>query len=84
MIRRKNGRAIIVEIKSEQHRNGTEEDQKRSDRGETAITHEGSKAIALKKWTNLNPDLLKYQLVFVRETVPAGEVDNIKRIWKTL
>ncbi len=84
VIRRKDGRAIIVEIKSEQHRAGTEEDVRRATRGEPAITHEGSKAVALKKWTGLNADRLKYQLLFVDNTVPAAALDETKQLWKTL
>lgn len=66
IIRRKDGRSLIVEIKDARFENATEEDLRRSRRGEEAITVEGRKAIALQKWEDLNPDQLKYQLVFAR------------------
>lgn len=81
IIRRKDGRAVIVEIKSEQHRAGTDEDIQRDTRGEVSITHEGRKAVAIRKWTSLNPDRLKYQLIFVRDTVPADALDQTKKLW---
>lgn len=66
IIRRKDGRSLIVEIKDARFENATEEDLRRSKRGEEAITVEGRKAIALQKWEDLNPDRLKYQLIFAR------------------
>jgi hypothetical protein len=54
VIRRQDGKCLIVEIKSERER-GNEID------GEG-----GAKAIATRKWENLNPDRLKYQMIFVR------------------
>ncbi len=52
VVRRKDGRCLIVEVKSERER-----------------THEidgenGAKAIATRKWQGLNPDKLKYQMIF--------------------
>lgn len=55
VIRRKDGKCLIVEIKSERER--TDEID-----GEN-----GSKAIATRKWENLNPDKLKYQMIFVKQ-----------------
>lgn len=52
VVRRKDGRCLIVEVKGE---------NKRTDEidGEN-----GAKAIATRKWEGLNPDKLKYQMVF--------------------
>lgn len=52
LVRRKDGKCLIVEIKSEHE-----------------IDHpidgrEGAKAIATRKWAGLNPDRLKYEMIF--------------------
>lgn len=52
VIRRKDGRCLIVEIKAEKKR-------------EDAIDGQaGKKALAVQGWVNLNPDLLQYEMVF--------------------
>jgi len=52
VVRRKDGRCLIVEIKSERER-------------ENPIDGEnGAKALATRKWEGLNPEKLKYQMVF--------------------
>jgi hypothetical protein len=55
VIRRKDGKCLIVEIKSERERDNEVD-------GET-----GAKAIATRKWESLNPDKLKYQMIFVKQ-----------------
>ena len=67
IIRKKDGKCLIVEIKDARFEASTKEDIGREKRGETAITPEGRKAVALKKWEHLNPDRLKYEILFVRE-----------------
>ncbi len=52
IVRRKEGKCLIVEIKKEH-------DRLHNIDGET-----GAKAIATQKWLGLNPDLLKYQMIF--------------------
>lgn len=52
VIRRKDGGCMIVEIKKEH------------DRLHPVDGENGSKAVATRKWVGLNPDLLKYQMVF--------------------
>jgi hypothetical protein len=54
VIRRKDGKCLIVEIKRERARDDAID-------GET-----GAKALATRKWVDLNPDLLKYQMIFTR------------------
>jgi len=52
VIRRKDGRCLIVEIKSERERlNEIDGEQ-------------GAKAIATRAWAGLNPDRLKYEMIF--------------------
>lgn len=71
IIRRKDGRCLIVEVKSAQFKAVVRNDLDRDTVDEEPISPEGRKAIALRRWTNLNPDRLKYHLTFVREdTVP--------------
>jgi type III restriction enzyme len=53
IIRRKDGKCLIVEIKAER------------DRNHTINGENGRKAMALRQWENLNPDRLKYQMLFV-------------------
>jgi type III restriction enzyme len=67
VVRRKDGKCLIVEIKSE-HERGHEID------GEG-----GAKALATRAWTDLNPDRLKYQMIFVRgDTVGSEEMMQTK------
>jgi type III restriction enzyme len=52
IVRRRDGKCLIVEVKRERER-------------DHAIDGEhGAKALAVKKWEGLNPDRLKYQMVF--------------------
>ena len=67
VIRRKDGRALIVEIKSTQFEATTKTDMENAEHGGPVVTVEGRKAVALKQWETLNPDRLHYELVFVRE-----------------
>ena len=52
VIRRKDGRCLIVEIKKEH------------DRFHPVDGENGSKAMATQKWVGLNPNRLKYQMIF--------------------
>lgn len=76
VLRRKDGRCLIIEIKSEQHEASINEDLKRASAGEAAITHEGIKAVALRRWTGLNADRLKYEFVFAGTALRHGATDN--------
>ena len=76
ILRRKDGRCLIIEIKSEQHEAGILEDLKRDDANQAPITHEGTKAVALKRWSGLNPDRLKYELVFAGSNLRPGATDQ--------
>src|SRR3989304_6019569 len=53
VVRRKDGKCLIVEIKSER------------ERADEIDGENGAKAIAMRKWESLNPDTLKYQMIFV-------------------
>lgn len=64
LIRRKDGKCLIVEIKDARFEAATKEDLERDERGETVLTVEGRKAVALKKWEKLDPKRLKYEIRF--------------------
>ncbi|MBN2564489.1 MAG: restriction endonuclease subunit R, partial [Candidatus Eisenbacteria bacterium] len=69
------GRVLIVEIKDARFRAATEEDLKRNSEGRGAITVEGRKAIAVRQWQKLNPDRLRYQIIFAgTDTVPVDSL----------
>jgi len=61
IIRRKDGKCLIVEVKRERERDDEIDGQN------------GAKALAIHKWENLNPDKLKYQMIFVRGDVVGSE-----------
>ncbi|MDI6854813.1 MAG: DEAD/DEAH box helicase family protein [Deltaproteobacteria bacterium] len=83
IIRRKDGRCLIVEIKNAQFAAATQEDLAREERGEAVLTVEGRKAVALKKWEQLNPERLKYEIIYAgEETVAYDQLLTAKRFVK--
>lgn len=61
LIRRKDGRVMIVEVKGENMR-------------DDAVNGEnGRKAMALREWTELNPDTLSYEIVFAKSDRPTPD-----------
>ena len=80
IIRRKDGKCLIVEIKNAQFESATREDIDRAARGQVAIHTEGRKAMALKAWERLNPDRLRYEIIFVKDTpIPPDQTKRAKR-----
>jgi hypothetical protein len=73
------GRVLIVELKDGRFQSAVQEDERRFDRGEAPLTNEGRKAIALKKLERLNPDRLKYHLIFVRDGVTQDQLSETRR-----
>lgn len=68
VIRRKDGRCYIVEIKAERERNDLVD-------GES-----GRKAMAVQKWVGLNPDRLQYEMIFaVGDSVAFNQLAPAKR-----
>ena len=78
VIARKDGKYLIVEIKSDQYSAALNEDLKRHARGEKAITAEGRKAVALKRWEELNPDILHYSVIFADESISENALDETR------
>ena len=65
--RRGTGRAYIVEIKAERERQHPLD-------GEA-----GRKALAIRKWENLNPDRLRYEMIFTStDTVPSDRLRDAR------
>ena len=69
---------FIVEIKSDQYNAAVTEDLKRFEKGEKAITTEGRKAVALRRWQDLNPDTLHYQVIFATDTLADNALDKTR------
>ena len=69
LIRRKDGRCLIVEIKGE------------NKRGDLTEGENGAKSMAMRKWVDLNPDLLKYEMIFVRSEALGYEQINPSRVF---
>ena len=64
MLRRADGKHLVVEIKRDSYSPDITGDLARLGRGEAAQTLEGKKAVALKQWDGLNPDKLAYHVMF--------------------
>lgn len=73
------GRVLIVEIKGAHFAPGVLEDQARFEQGEEPRTPEGRKTIALRRLERLNPDRLKFELIFVDRTVAPSELARVRR-----
>jgi hypothetical protein len=73
------GKVLIVEIKAVRFEGVTREDEQRFERGDEPLTTEGRKAIALRKLERLNPDRLKYELVFVNGGVTYDRLGTARR-----
>jgi len=66
VIRKKNGRILIVEVKREH------------DRAHPVDGENGRKAMAVRGWRDLNPDKLKYEIIFTpAETVTADQMRGV-------
>ena len=73
------GRVLVIEIKAANVAPATQEDVARDARGEEPITTEGRKAVALRRIERLNPDRLKYDLIFVTTGPTASDIERVSR-----
>lgn len=64
VIQRKDGKHLIVEVKRDDLRPVILQDLKNHAEGGQPVSVEGRKAVALKRWEELNPERLQYSLVF--------------------
>jgi hypothetical protein len=68
------GKCLIVEIKDGRWEPVVKDELAMG----KAVSNEGRKAMALSRWTTLNPDRLKYQIIFADAALPADEVAKAK------
>jgi type III restriction enzyme len=79
IVRRKDGRCLIVEIKDARFRAATDQDIANHAKGVAAVTTEGRKAVALKRWEDLNPDRLTYQIIFAdADVIPYDKMEEAR------
>jgi len=64
VLRRSDGKHLVVEVKSDKLSPDIYADLARHGAGEAAQTLEGRKAVALKRWEQLNPERLSYHVMF--------------------
>jgi hypothetical protein len=64
VLRRADGKHLVVEVKKDALSPDIKADLARHAKGEAPQTLEGRKAVALKRWEQLNPDRLSYHLMF--------------------
>lgn len=64
VIRRADGKHLVVEVKKDTESPAITADLARHARGEAPQSAEGRKAVALKRWEDLNPDRLAYHVMF--------------------
>ena len=64
VLRRADGKHLVVEVKSDKLSPDIRADLARYGQGEPPQTQEGRKAVALKRWEDLNPERLRYHVMF--------------------
>lgn len=64
VLRRADGKHLVVEVKNDKLSPDIDADMARHALGEAAQTLEGRKAVALKRWEQLNPDRISYHVMF--------------------
>jgi len=69
VVRRKDGRVLIVEVKAAMHRPTVEAELVAG----KAVSKEGRKALAVKKWEHLDPEKLKYEILFTDSDVVTAD-----------
>ena len=64
VIQRADGKTLIVEVKADSYSPDITADLAREASGQALQTREGRKAVALKRWQALNPETLRYEVMF--------------------
>lgn len=78
VIRRADGRHLILEVKRDSLSPDITADLERLSRGEDPRTLEGRKAVAIKRWEQLNPDRLSYQVLFADEALYDSGKETVR------
>jgi len=73
------GKVLIVEIKDARFRAAIGDDEQRATRGEEPLTAEGRKAMALRKLEGLNPERLRYEILFAAATLGYNQLAEMRR-----
>lgn len=79
VIRRRDGKHLIVEIKSDQHQAEIEADFVLAETGQTPKSKEGRKADAMRKLADINPGQLAYKVIFAGNVLPAEALVETRR-----
>ena len=80
LIRKKDGRCLIVEIKDARWETVVQNDLALAGQGQEALSVEGRKLVALQRWTNLDPKRLAYQVIFAASAVlPHNDLDQVRK-----
>lgn len=79
VVQRKDGKHLVVEIKSDNHRADVRSDLQRHQDGNAPLTKEGRKAVALKEWEDLNPGILHYQVIFADTALESDALEVTRR-----
>jgi len=78
LLRKHDGRCLIVEIKDARWQEPVERDLQRAGQGQEALSVEGRKLMALDRWTKLLPDQLAYHVIFAAsEHLPHDNLGTI-------
>lgn len=78
LLRKRDGRSLIVEIKDARWQESVEQDLQRAGQGQEALSVEGRKLIALDRWTQLSPEQLAYHVIFAAsENLPHDDLAQI-------
>ena len=78
VLQRKDGKHLVVEIKSDRFSAEVNADLARHQRGEAPTSKEGRKAVALSQWQDLNPEVLHYQVIFASETLETEALERTR------
>ena len=69
VLRRADGKHLVVEVKNDKLSPDIRADLARHGKGQAPQTLEGRKAVALKRWEDLNPERLSYHVMFADTTL---------------
>jgi len=65
------GKVYLIEIKADK------------DRGDSINGEKGRKAVAIRKWQNLNPEKLRYEMIFTpADVIAADDLKDVKSFIK--
>ena len=78
VIRRADGKHLIVEVKKDAHNAEVRADLERHRKGEAPTSKEGRKAVALQRWQDLNPEVLHYKVVFANGTLHQDALEAVQ------